>query len=118
MFGLKYVINKIKSEGIENRWRRHVEMAEYTRNWALSHGQKFFTKENALSNTLTCIDNIKKWNINKINEELLKNGYRMDRGYGKFKGKTFRVPHMGNIYMEDLKDYLNKIDEILCRLKY
>ena len=55
---------------------------------------------------------------NKINEELLNNGYRMDRGYGKFKGKAFRVPHMGNIYMQDLKDYLNKIDEILCRLKY
>ena len=118
MFGLKYVINKIKSEGIENRWKRHIEMAECTRNWALSHGQKFFTKENALSNTLTCIDNIKKWDINKINEELLNNGYRMDRGYGKYKGKAFRVPHMGNIYMEDLKDYLNKIDEILCHLKY
>ena len=37
----------------------------------------------------------------------------MDRGYGKFKGKAFRIPHMGNIYMSDLKDYLNIFDKVL-----
>ena len=42
----------------------------------------------------------------------------MDKGYGKYKGKAFRIPHMGNIYMNDLEEYLNNIDEILCQLKY
>ena len=42
----------------------------------------------------------------------------MDRGYGNLKGKVFRIPHMGNIYMNDLKDYLEQIDEVLCQLKY
>ena len=42
----------------------------------------------------------------------------MDRGYGHLKGKVFRIPHMGNVYMKDLKEYLNQIDEILCQLKY
>ena len=42
----------------------------------------------------------------------------MDRGYGSLRGKVFRIPHMGNIYMEDLKNYLNNFDEVLCQLKY
>ena len=118
LFGLKYVIGKIKSEGIDNRWKRHIEMANYVRKWTLSHGQSFFTNENALSYTLTCIDNVRKWDINKINDILLSDGFRMDRGYGKYKGKAFRIPHMGNIYMPDLTEYLKNIEKILCQLKY
>ena len=113
MFALKKMIQKIKSEGIENRWKRHIDMAEYTRNWALSHGQTFFTNKNALSYTLTCINNVQNWDINKINEDLLQRGFRMDRGYGKFKGKAFRIPHMGNIYMDDLQEYLSVFNEVL-----
>ena len=57
--------------------------------------------------------NVKNWDINKINEELLSRGFRMDRGYGSLRYKTFRIPHMGNIYMEDLIDYTSKLDEVI-----
>ncbi len=116
MFGLKKMIGKIKFEGLENRWKRHVDMAKYTREWASSHNQLLFTDENALSYTLTCIDNVQNWDINKINDILLSKGLRMDRGYGKFKGKAFRIPHMGNIYMDDLKEYLKVFNEVLCQI--
>ena len=42
LYGLKYVLKKIKEEGIENRWDRHISMAQTTREWALNHGQKLF----------------------------------------------------------------------------
>ena len=29
-------------------------------------------------------------------------GYAMDKGYGKIKGETFRVPHMGDMTMDTL----------------
>ena len=118
MFGLKKVIEIIKNEGIENRWMRHIQMSEYARNWAFNHGQQLFPEKGCESFTLTCIKNIKKWDINKINEQLLNRGFRMDRGYGSLRGKVFRIPHMGNIYMEDLKNYLHNFDEVLCQLKY
>ena len=35
----------------------------------------------------------------------------MDRGYGDLKGKVFRIPHMGNIYMKDLEEYLKVFKE-------
>ena len=37
----------------------------------------------------------------------------MDRGYGNLRGKAFRVAHMGNVYMNDLVEYLNEFDEVL-----
>ena len=114
MFALKKMIEKINDEGLENRWQRHKDMAKVVREWTISHNQDFFTKNNALSFTLTCIKNVKEWDINTINEKLLSKGYRMDRGYGKYKGIAFRIHHMGNIYKNDLNEYLNAFDEVIC----
>ena len=113
MFGLKKVLSIIEEEGLENRWRRHIEMADYAQNWALNHGQTLYPDKGCESETITCIKNDQMWNINKINDKLLASGYRMDRGYGILRGKAFRIAHMGNVYMDDLIDYLNKFDEVL-----
>jgi len=114
MYGLKKVIEIIEEEGLENRWNRHKEMAFYTREWAKDLGQEFFTENDSFSHTITCIKNIKKWDIEKINKKLLSLGYRMDRGYGKYRYKTFRIPHMGNIYMDDLIEYLQIFESNIC----
>ena len=37
----------------------------------------------------------------------------MDRGYGKLRGKAFRIAHMGNVFRSDLEEYLNNFDEVL-----
>ena len=58
MYGLKKVLELIDKEGLENRWNRHKEMAKFTRAWALNHNQEIFTDKDALSYTLTCIDNV------------------------------------------------------------
>ena len=118
MFGLKKALENISKEGIDNRWDRHVKMAKFTQQWAIDHGQSMFPEKGCESYTLTCISNDQAWDINKINELLLERGFRMDRGYGKLRGDVFRVPHMGNIYMNDLLEYLKNMDEVLCQLKY
>ena len=83
------------------------------RNWAFAHNQTLYPELSCRSETLTCIQNDQGWNIDKVNGALLTRGYRMDRGYGNLRGKAFRVAHMGNVYMEDLVDYLNEFDEVL-----
>jgi len=111
LFGLKHIINIIKQEGLENRWKRHLEMKNHVISWVKKHGQGLFAEEGCQSNTITCIDNIQGWDINKIYERLLSKGFRMDRGYGKLRGKAFRIAHMGNVYMEDLIEYLDIFEE-------
>jgi len=113
MFGLQYVLNQIKQEGLENRWQRHEGMADFTRQWAFDHGQELFPEKGFESQTITCIKNKKKWDVNLINDRLLKRGFRMDRGYGKLRGYAFRIAHMGNVMMDDLKEYLKTFDEVL-----
>ena len=56
---------------------------------------------------------MQSWDINKINDKLLDLGYRMDRGYGSLRGKAFRIAHMGNIYKNDLVEYLYEFDKVI-----
>ena len=113
MFALKKVLEIIDSGGLEDRWKRHKEMASITQDWALSHNQSLFPEPGCRSETITCINNIQNWDINKINDDLLNLGYRMDRGYGNLRGKAFRIAHMGNIYKKDLMQYLADFDKVL-----
>ena len=117
LFGLQYILNRINDEGLENRWKRHIEMANYTRKWAINHGQALFPESGCESYTLTCIENKQDWDVNQLNDRLLERGFRMDRGYGTLRGKAFRVAHMGNIHMDDLTEYLNIIDDLLLEIK-
>ena len=118
MHGFKKVLELINDEGIDNRWNRHIQMSEFTLQWGKNHGQNIFPEKGCESFTLTCFENTMKWDINRIYELLLERGYRMDRGYGNLKGKVFRIPHMGNVYFNDLKEYLENLDEVICSLKY
>ena len=113
LFGLKHILDLIQHEGLDQRWKRHIEMKDYTMSWAKEKGQTFFAEEGCRSNTITCIKNIQNWDIDKIYNKLLEKGFRMDRGYGKLRGKAFRIAHMGNIFMEDLQEYLHEFEKAM-----
>ena len=92
---------------------QRIENAKYIQNWAKDRGQSLFPESGFESNTITCIRNDREWDLNGINDRLLAKGYRMDRGYGKLRGKAFRIAHMGNVMMDDLTEYLHNFDEVL-----
>tara|TARA_B100000900_G_scaffold231906_2_gene196967 strand:+ start:5656 stop:6750 length:1095 start_codon:yes stop_codon:yes gene_type:complete len=110
LYGLEKVIEKIFEEGFENRCNRHKSMANYVRTWALRMGQSLYAENGFRSDTVTSINNDKNWDINKINDKLLAKGFRMDRGYGQLRGDVFRISHMGNIYENDLIEYLKTFE--------
>ncbi len=113
MFGFIKILSDIQTEGLEKRWARHQSMAETTRKWAAGHGQSLFPETGCESTTITCIKNDLEWDINSINDALLEKGFRMDRGYGKYRGKAFRIAHMGNVFPDDLEEYLSIFDSVL-----
>lgn len=112
MFALDYQLDRILEEGLENRFDRHREMAEYTRNWAKQHFE-LFAKEKYASQTLTTIKNTKDISVKDLNSELGKRGYAISNGYGNLKEKTFRIAHMADLTMDEMKDLLENIEEIL-----
>ena len=111
-YQLQYQLHKIvDEEGIENRWVRHQQMADFTREWVKKKGLSLFADEAVASNTVTCI-NSKGIDVAKLKEDLRKRGYFFATGYGKFKESNFRIAHMGDRLLEEVKTYLATIDEL------
>lgn len=112
MFALDYQLDKILKEGLDNRFARHLEMAEYVRNWAKDRFA-LFAQEEFASNTVTCVKNTREIKVSDLNKALGKRGYMISNGYGKLKEKTFRIAHMAELTLNDIKELLANIDEIL-----
>jgi len=111
IMAVNYQCEKLLAEGMENVWERHKEMAEFVRDWAR---EKFalFCDEKYASNTLTAIKNTRGINVAEtINSIQQKHNTVFGNGYGKLKEETFRIAHMGDITLDDLKELLGWIDE-------
>lgn len=112
MFALDYQLDCIIKEGFENRFKRHLEMAEYTRDWA-KRNFGLFPDEQYASVTLTTVKNTRNISVKNLNAELGKRGYAISNGYGSLKEKTFRIAHMADLTLEDMKELLHEIEDIL-----
>ena len=112
MFALDYQLDRIMVEGIENRFQRHQEMAEYVRDWGRKNFE-LFADERYLSNTLTNMKNSREIDVAALNQELGRRGFQISNGYGKLKDKTFRIAHMADCTMGELKELIGNIDDIL-----
>lgn len=112
MFALDYQLDRILEEGLDNRFKRHQEMANYVRAWA-KHYFALFPNENYMVDTQTVIKNTRGISVAKLNEALALRGKTLSNGYGDLKEKTFRIAHMGELMLEDVKALLNDIEEIL-----
>ena len=116
MFALHYQLDRILAEGLENRYARHKAMAEYTRAWAKEHFA-LYPEERHASVTLTTITNTRAISVANLNAELAKVGMQISNGYGDLKEKTFRIAHMGELTMADVKEVTAAIEKILPTLK-
>ncbi|HBV67452.1 MAG TPA: aminotransferase [Clostridiales bacterium] len=112
MFALDYQLDCIIEEGLENRFKRHLEMAEYTRSWARRNFE-LFADERYASATLTTIRNTKEISVKDLNSELGKRGFAISNGYGDLKEKTFRIAHMPDLTVDDIKELLVEIEDVL-----
>jgi len=113
MYALDCQLTRFLQTGLENVFGRTLEMAKYCRNWAISRGFELFPEKGYESVTLTCVSNTRGIDTKNLNSELSKRGAIISDGYGKLKGKTFRIAHMGDIPFSDLKQLLGWIDEII-----
>jgi len=111
IMALNYQCKKLLAEEMENVWQRHKQMGDFVRDWAK---EKFalFTEEKYASNTLTAVKNTRGINVAEtINALQEKHNTVFGNGYGKLKEETFRIAHMGDITLDDLKELLGWIDE-------
>jgi len=111
MFALDFQLDRMLKEGAQARYDRHLAMAQYTQKWANAHFQ-MFPEKGYESITVSTITNTKGKNIGDLNKALGKRGYQISNGYGDLKEKTFRIGHMGEWNLEEIKSLLWHIDDI------
>lgn len=111
---LDYILNR---EGLENRFERHTQLGEFTRKWAVEQGFEMFSEKGYESNTVSTIKNNIEIDISKMVSTLMDRGYKIVNGYGDLKNKTFRIGHMGEITLKELKEMLEVLTDIISSMK-
>lgn len=105
-------MDDIMAEGLENRWNRHKEMAAFVQDWARRYFG-LYSDERYLSPTVTNVENTRGISVAGLNDELGKRGAMISNGYGDLKEKCFRIAHMGDLTLDDLKWLTGQIEDIL-----
>jgi len=111
LYALKERADAMLAEGLEARYARHAENNSMVHSWGAKHGFELLPPEGYRSLSLSCFvtpENLDQsgW-IKAVREKhnLLING-----GYGKIKGKTFRISNMGNETAATMQELLDALD--------
>jgi aspartate aminotransferase-like enzyme len=109
---MDYQLDKILEETIEKREERHQEMAHYVRKWAIKNGFQLFAQKGYESPTVTCIKNNKNLNIAALIEKIKdKHNMVFSNGYRDLREKTFRIGHLGDVTLEEIKEFLDVFEK-------
>jgi aspartate aminotransferase-like enzyme len=86
-------------------------MGDFVRSWAKKKFE-LFCEEKYASNTLTTVKNTCGINLAQVISAVQqKHNTAFGNGYGKLKELTFRIAHMGDITLGELKELLGWLDE-------
>lgn len=118
IFALRSKLDDIFAEGVENRYTRHTALNAIVHAWVDRAGFELLPPAAFASKTLTCVKNTRGIDVAALNAGL-KQRYNcvIDGGYGKLKGKTFRISNMGDETYESITTLLEQIDSVLADLK-
>ena len=113
MFAADRQLDDIHAEGYANRFRRHRALAEQTRAWVRERGFAMFSEEGYHSPTVSTVRNTRGIDFKAMQTFLAARGIALGGGYGKIKGETFRIAHMGDTYQADMDRLFAAMDAFL-----
>ena len=113
MRALSVQLDIIFGEGLPERFARHARLAEKTQRWAVEQDFALMAEAGYRSHTVSNIANTRQINIQKLNEHLASLDMEISDGYGIYKGKAFRVAHMGEVTETDLNRLFGAMEAFL-----
>jgi predicted phosphoserine aminotransferase len=111
MYALDFQLERIEKEGMKQRAARHHELGELARTWARERMSLF--PQSHFSETVTCVRNTAGIDYASLSSALAERGFQISEGYGKLKKETFRIGHMGDITVEEMRSLLAAMDEVI-----
>jgi len=114
IYALESKLEDIFAEGIAARHVRHAELNSLVHDWVRRHEFEFFAPDGYRSRTLTCVRNNRNIDVPALLRNLKeRHGIILDGGYGKLKGKTFRISNMGDETRETISVLIAALDDSL-----
>ena len=114
MHALQSKLEEIFEEGMDGRFARHARTNALVHDWVRRAGFEFFAEEGFRSKTLTCVKNNKGVDVPELVKKLReKHHLVIDPGYGKIRGKTFRLSNMGDETEGTIAHLLSCLDDVL-----
>jgi len=117
IFALRSKLEDIFAEGLDQRYARHAELNQIVHKWVDSRGFELFPEKGYESVSLTCVKNNRGIDLPAL-IQILKSEFNcvIDGGYGKIKGKTFRISNMGDETSETMQQLLDNLDSALKQM--
>ena len=113
---LQSKLEDIAQEGLEARYARHRANNRCTRKWMDQNGFRLFPDEQYASISLCCIENCRDLDVVNFNKALqAEKQFSINCGYGKLKGKTFRISNMGDETESTMTELFDAMDELIDR---
>ena len=112
IYALESKLDDIFTEGVAARHARHADLNAMVHDWVRARGLDFFAPDGFRSVSLTCVANTRDIDVAAM-AKTMKDRHSMiiDGGYGKLKGKTFRLSNMGDETRETIGELLAALDD-------
>ena len=107
---LSVQLDRIFTEGLEARYARHAYCGQMSRDWAAGNGFGLMAESGYESDTVTTVENGRGLDVGELNRFLGTREMQIANGYGPYKGKAFRIGHMGEVWPSDLERLFSAIE--------
>jgi aspartate aminotransferase-like enzyme len=99
----------LDEEGLEKRWERHAAMREMT----VSRTAEFADLIPPLSHASPSVSALRSRDLTgpEVVRRMKERGYTVGGGYGAWKEDSYRIGHMGDISLQDLKLMLDELED-------
>jgi aspartate aminotransferase-like enzyme len=117
VIGLDEAMQMIRAEGIENIWKRHERLASACRDGCSAIGMKLFSNSPSFAVTPVWLPEGLDWSaFNKALKN--KNGITVAAGQDDYKGKIFRISHLGYYDELDMLTVIGGLERALKEIKF
>ncbi len=114
LFGLKAACDMIETEGLQNLYKRHNELAKFTRDGLVNLGFELVAEEGYWSPTVTVAWTPDGTTADEIQTALIeRHGIYIATGQGHMRNRAIRIGHMGWTHQPELERTLEALDDVL-----
>jgi aspartate aminotransferase-like enzyme len=119
-YGLDAALDMMFEEGMDNVYRRHIEIGEKTRAGLKARGLELLVgDERYASNTVTAFKNPEGVSGSDISKKLrTEQNIVVAGGQGALEGKIIRIGHLGYVSKADIDDVFRGLDIVLPQLGF